>query len=114
MWLHDLADTAAQTDALRKYGVSDAVAGFRVGDTVYRVVFDGFDVTVKDEGPCDFVISAPASAWDDLRAGKLPSLNTLVATGDVFTLTGDEQVGIDCFYRYNASIQAFVELGRAS
>ena len=112
MWLHDLADRAAQTDALRTYGVCDVVAGFRIDDTLYRVLFDGFDVTVKDEGPCDFIISAPAAAWDDLIAGRLPTLNSLVAKGDVFTLTGDEQVGIDCFYRYNATLQAFVELGR--
>ncbi len=77
--------------------------------------------TVREgAAPVDCVVSAEPSDWRELIAhiqerGSADSehtLNSLVLAGDRFVLTGDEQLGIDRFYRYNASLQAFIEEAR--
>lgn len=124
-WFRALADRAeAGPDAerFRRLGVVDTAFAMRVGDFAYRLVFDGFscsEVAEWDgEAPVDFVLEAPMAEWRELvehlqEHGSLDgahSLNSLVLAGDRFRLSGDEQLGIDCFYRFNPSIQAFLEL----
>ena len=118
-WFKELAHHAREDDALRRFGVTDVRVGLRIGEHAYRLTFDGFDVEVEEgDGPVDFTIDAPMAAWRELiehihergSADSAHTLNSLVAKGDVFRLGGDEQLGVDCFYRYNASLQRFLEL----
>ena len=121
-WFEELARRAADDDGLRRLGVTDVRVGLRIGERTYRLTFDGFDVSVAEgEGPVDFTIEAPMAAWRELiehlhergSADSAHTLNSLVSKGDVFRLRGDEQLGVDCFYRYNASLQRFLELAAA-
>jgi hypothetical protein len=124
-WFQERVHRASDPDheaLFRRLGVTDTTFALRVGERAYRLVFDGFGCTEvaewTGEDPVDFVIDAPAGAWRELiehvhehgHADSAHSLNSLVLTGDVFHLTGDEQLGVDCFYRYNATIQAFLDL----
>ena len=99
-------------ERFRRLGVVDTTFAVVVGDEGYRIVFDGFgcdEVTEwHEDWPVDFVLSAPVETWREVVDGGR-SLNSLVLGGDL-ELTGDEQLGIDCFYRFNPTIESFVEL----
>ena len=121
-WFRALSAAAAADDArYRRLGVVDLVMGVRVGDAGFRLAFcdfgcEGVDAWDGTE-PVDCVLSASLGDWEELvahirdRGSADPShtLNSLVLAGDRFTLTGDEQLGIDAFYRFNATLQAFIE-----
>lgn len=116
-WFRALADRVTSpehADRFRRLGITDTTFVLAVGEEAYRIAFDGFEVgevTEWDgESPVDFVLAGSPAAWQDLldHLGNR-TLNSLVLGGEL-ELTGDEQLGIDCFYRYNPTIEAFVEL----
>lgn len=122
-WFQALAD-AADTDAerYRQLGMVECTLVLQIGDAAYRLTFEGFGCTgVSDwdgsEEGVDCHVSASAEDWRELiehiqargRADIHHTLNSLVLAGERFHLTGDEQLGIDTFYRYNATFQAFIE-----
>ena len=121
-WFKELARRAHEDDTLRRLGVVDTRVGLRIGEHAYRLTFDGWDVeVVQGDDVVDFTIEASMAAWRELiehihergSADSAHTLNSLVAKGDVFRLSGAEQLGVDCFYRFNASLQAFIELAAA-
>lgn len=120
-----LAQSAAQDPArYRRLGALDLTLAIRVGDKGYRMSFEDFGCTgVEDwDGakPVDCVITASEGDWRELfshiqargSADAEHTLNSLVLAGDRFVLSGEEQLGIDRFYRFNASVQAFIEEAR--
>jgi hypothetical protein len=121
-WFEELARRAANDDQLRRLGVVDTTVRLTIGEHAYRLTFAGWDVEISEgDEPVDFTIEAPMPAWRELieqihergAADSAHTLNSLVSKGDVFRLSGDEQLGVDCFYRYNASLQRFLELAAA-
>lgn len=106
----------------RRFGVIDTVFAVRVGEHAYRLTFDGYGCTEAVEwdgaSPVDFVIEASLADWRELidhvrdrgTADGTHTLNSLVLGGDRFRLSGDDQLGVDNFYRYNPTLQAFIEL----
>lgn len=120
-----LAESAAKdAPRYRRLGAIDLTVALRVGDKAYRIAFEDFSCTGVEEWdgkkPVDCVISASDGDWRELikhiqtrgTADARHTLNSLVLAGDRFTLSGEEQLGIDCFYRFNASLQAFIEEAR--
>ena len=99
--------------------------GVKVGDQGYRIRFEDFGCTGVEawngKDPVDCVVSAKPADWRELiahiqkrgSADPAHTLNSLVLAGDRFELSGDEQLGIDRFYRFNASLQAFIEEARS-
>lgn len=123
-----LADAARADEArFRKLGVSDFSTAFVVGDEAFRLEFVDFGcetVALWDRthpfdptNAVDFTIEAEPKDWRELlahiadhgHADPQHTLNSLVLRGDRFHLHGDEQLGEDNFYRYNATLQAFVD-----
>ncbi len=124
-WFRALAEAAsADEPRYRRLGFMEITLGVKVGDQGYRITFEDFGCSgVEDwdgSAPVDCVVSADPGNWRELiahiqeRGSADPehTLNSLVLAGDRFALTGDEQLGIDRFYRFNASLQAFIEEAR--
>ncbi|MGE0544449.1 MAG: hypothetical protein AB7R89_30175, partial [Dehalococcoidia bacterium] len=44
-WLQAVADLAMKDDRYRKYGRVDALVGVKVGDRMFRLTFDVFDIS---------------------------------------------------------------------
>jgi hypothetical protein len=117
-WFQALADRVAAPEhaaAFRRLGVTDTAFALAVGEDAYRIAFDGFEVGAVTEwdhaAPVDFVLSGSVAGWRDLLAHPgSRTLNSVVLAGGDFQLSGDDQLGIDCFYRYNPTIEAFIEL----
>lgn len=121
-WFQALTETADQhPDRYRRLGWVELALGVRIGDDRYRLVFDGYGCTeVSEHGPGDAVdceLVASAADWRELiehlqarpHADSAHSLNSLVLAGDRFQLVADEQLGADAFYRFNATLQTFIE-----
>lgn len=127
-WFRALADRARGDAArYRRLGYSDVRLGLRIGDDGYVLEFRDFgDVDVSEwdrvrddtstEG-VDCVIRASLDDWRALvehivangHADPNHTLNSLVLAGDRFVLEGDDQLGVDSFYRFNATIQALLD-----
>ncbi len=124
-WFQALADAAAADEPrYRRLGFVELNLGFRVGEKGYRVTFEDFGCTGVENwdgsAPVDCLLSASTSDWRELiehiqargSADPQRTLNSLVLAGDRFSLSGDDQLGVDRFYRFNASLQAFIEEAR--
>lgn len=124
-WFQALADAAARDpDRYRRLGWVELVFGIVVGEERYRLTFDGYVCTeVAPWLPGERVdcwVEASAADWRELiehlqtrgRADARHTLNSLVLAGDRFRLRADEQLGADAFYRFNATLQAFIEEAR--
>jgi len=121
-WFRALAAVAAADDArYRRLGVVDLVMGVRVGDAGFRLVFRDYGCEKVEAwdgaAPVDCTVSASLADWQELvhhmrargHADPDHTLNSLVLAGDRFTLSGDDQLGIDACYRFNATLQAFFD-----
>ncbi|MFQ5514023.1 MAG: hypothetical protein ACE5FG_06245 [Myxococcota bacterium] len=124
-WFRVLADSAAKnTPHYRHLGTFDLALALCVGEKSYRLSFEDFGCSGVEEWdgkkPVDCVISASLEDWRALithiqergTADPQHTLNSLVLAGDRFRLTGEDQLGIDRFYRFNASLQCFIEEAR--
>ncbi len=121
-WFRALAEAAsADEPRYRRLGFMEITLGVKVGDQGYRITFEDFGCSEVEDwdgsAPVDCVVSADPDNWRELiahiqergSADPQHTLNSLVLAGDRFALTGDEQLGIDRFYRFNASLQAYIE-----
>lgn len=121
-WFEALARQAADDEArYRRLGVIEMALGLEIGDQHYRLVFETYTCqrveTWDGRAPVDCVITASAEDWRELiehiqangRADSRHTLNSLALADNRFHLVGEEQLGIDMFYRFNATLQAFVE-----
>ncbi|MCC7076275.1 MAG: hypothetical protein IT198_04040 [Acidimicrobiia bacterium] len=131
-WFDDMAAAMqADPDRYRRLGMNDARVGFRVDgedgspEAAILLGFRDFECTSVEEvdaqrldGPdCDYYLAADRRDWEDLiahvvekgRADPSHTLNTLVLADDRVHLRGATQLGMDTFYRLNASLQAFFE-----
>ena len=124
-WLQQVAEITTKDDAYRKYGRCDAFVGLRVGDQLYSLTFDVFDIndiheTSEEElRDADFVLEMSPSGWAGLIAniaenGKadrehtLNSLDLRLPDGLARNTTGDGY-RLDKFFRFNQSLQCFFD-----
>jgi len=109
-----------------KLGFCDTVMGMKVdGETphLYALTFDVFDCSdVRElasagDTELDFILEAPLSLWremfESIRKNGQPepayTLNSLSHVGDRMKVVYDDPEGHDKFYRFMATLQAFVD-----
>jgi hypothetical protein len=114
-----------------KLGYVDCVAGFCVTDggahgrpTAFHVTFDAFDASsVREADPAeseaaDFTLEASLATWREMieniargggRADLTHSLNHLSHMGQPISVRSSDPLRRDLYFRYNQSLQAFME-----
>ncbi len=117
---------AADPAGFEKLGFCDTVMGVKVeGDSshLYALTFDVFECSdVRElaspgDAELDFTLEAPLELWREMfesikKTGHPEpaySLNSLSHVGDRMRVVYDEPEGHDAFYRFMATIQAFVD-----
>ena len=125
-WLQAVADLAMQDERYRKYGRVDALVGIKVGDRMFRMTFDVFEITdireisFDDLRDLDFYLEMEPERWQAMLesikendgAGLDYTLNTLdlkLPDGLAINAMGDGY-RMDKFFRFNESLQRFFDL----
>lgn len=126
------AATRSDPDRYRRLGAADIRFGLRVDaasgapEAAYLMTFVDFEcegvqevapATLDDASRCDCYVAAGRDAWESLiahivengKADTAHTLNTLVLADEDFHLGGATQLGVDAFYRLNATLQAYIE-----
>ena len=108
-----------------KLGFCDTLMGVKVNGEashLYALTFDVFDcsdvreLSSPDGAELDFMLEAPLSLWremlESIQKNGIPepayTLNSLSHVGDRMKVVYDEPEGHDKFYRFMATLQAFV------
>jgi hypothetical protein len=116
----------ANAAEFEKLGFCDTVMGVKVdGDVsnIYALTFDVFDcsdvreIASPDDAELDFMLEAPLSLWREMFESIQKSghpepaytLNSLSHVGDRMKVVYDDPEGHDKFYRFMATLQAFVD-----
>lgn len=122
-WFKAVADLVNRDENYRKLGTCDAAVGIQVGDRLFEVDFEAFEVTeVKEHAPdarpdVDFTLVLPFEQWREMitnirqngRADLSHTLNSIdLATPDEFA-RADDYYRRDKFYRFNQSFQMFFD-----
>ena len=109
-----------------KLGFCDTIMGVKVdGDAshLYALTFEVFEcsdvreLSSPDDAELDFTLDAPLSLWREMfesisKTGHPEpayTLNSLSHVGDRMKVVYDDPEGHDKFYRFMATIQAFVD-----
>jgi hypothetical protein len=125
-WLQAVAELAMADERYRRYGRVDALVGIKVGDRMFRMTFDVFDIgDIREIGfddlrDLDFYLEMEPERWqamiEDIRAndgaGLDYTLNTIdlrLPDGLAINAMGDGY-RMDKFFRFNESLQRFVDL----
>ncbi len=130
-WFRRLADLMNQNRALHEHlGYIDCVAAFTISDGgaggrpfTVQVTFEEFEaVDVREAGTedaprADFVLEASMGTWREMieniaRGGGRPdlthTLNYLSHMGEPIAVRSDDTMRRDMYFRYNQSLQEFV------
>lgn len=125
-WLQTVADLAMQDERYRRYGRVDALVGIKVGDRMFRMTFDVFEIldireiSFDDLRDLDFYLEMEPERWramlestrENNGAGLDYTLNTLdlkLPDGLAINAMGDGY-RMDKFFRFNESLQRFFDL----
>jgi hypothetical protein len=125
-WLQAVADLAMADETYRRYGRVDTLAGIKVGDRMFRMTFDVFEIrdireiTFDDLRDLDFYMEMEPERWramlesikENGHAGLEHTLNTLdlkLPDGLAINAMGDGYRH-DKFFRFNESLQRFFDL----
>jgi hypothetical protein len=117
---------SADAAKFEKLGFCDTVMGVKVDGNpphLYALTFEVFDCTdvrelaKADDAELDFLLEAPLSLWREMfesiqKAGHPEpayTLNSLSHVGDRMKVVYDDPEGHDKFYRFMATLQAFVD-----
>lgn len=131
VWFERLAALMnANRTRQEQLGYVDCIAQFTVldgaadgGALAYRISFEEFEAlgveetTTRDLGPADFALEGSLATWremiENIAAGKgrpdlEHSLNRLSHMGTPLQLVYTDPVRMDCYFRFNQSLQEFV------
>jgi len=125
-WLNEVAALAMADERYRKYGRVDALVGIKVGERMFRMTFDVFEIrdireiTFDELRDLDFYLEMEPERWramlEDIKAndgaGLDSTLNTLdlkLPDGLAINAVGDGYRS-DKFFRFNESLQRFFDL----
>ena len=122
-WFNAIRDIINKDEAYRHFGTCDALVGFEVGDKLYKLAFEGFEITEvseisrERERELDFTLTMPLETWKAMildikkhgRAELDYTLNTLdlMSTGEF--VRSHDQSNLDKFYRFNQTFQDFFD-----
>lgn len=123
-WFKAVADLVNQDEAYRKLGTCDARVGVQVGERMFEIDFEAFEVTDVKEldattpRDLDFTLVLPYDRWKEMlenikqngHADLSHTLNSIdLAAADEFA-RGDDYYRRDLFYRFNQSFQNFFDM----
>ncbi len=126
-WFRCVADLMnANRVRHEQLGYVDCVVQFTIADWSVQVTFEEFAATdvreADDDERADFVLAAPLAIWremiDNIAAGGgrpdlTHSLNYLSHMGTPIALRGSDPLRRDLYFRYNQSLQEFVNASAA-
>ena len=122
-WFKAVADIVNKDENYRKLGTCDAQVGIQVGDRMFEIDFEAFEVTDVKEldattpRDLDFTLVMPYDGWKEMienirqngHAGLTHTLNSIdLASPDEFA-RADDYYRRDKFYRFNQSFQMFFD-----
>ena len=124
-WFQALADIANGDEGFKKIGRLDAIVAFKVQDKIYNVTFDVLtvldihEIGEDDMRDADFVIELAPEQWrgmaedtgDNGAASRDWTLNTLdlILDEPIHRSLTNDGLRADKFFRYNPSLQRFVD-----
>jgi len=126
-WFRRVADLMNANRARQEQlGYVDCTVQFTVDDWSVQVTFEEFAVVAvregTDAGRADFILAAPLATWremiDNIAAGRgrpdlAHTLNYLSHMGAPIALHGSDPLRRDLYFRYNQSLQEFVNASAA-
>ncbi len=122
-WFQAVADLVNKDEAYHKLGNTDAQVGIKVGDRVFALTFEAFEVTKVEEidearmDDLDFTLVMSPEKWREMlenikvhgRAELDHTLNSIdLATPTEFA-QAEDYYRRDLFYRFNQSFQMFFD-----
>lgn len=124
-WFQALADIANEDAGFKKFGRLNAIIAFKVGDRSYNVTFDVLEardvreLSSDELRDSDFVIELTPEQWqgmiEDISANGTATrdwtLNTLDLVNDepIHKNLAEDGYAADKFFRYNPSLQRFMD-----
>lgn len=122
-WFRTAADLLNKSDSFKRLGTCDSEIGVQVGDRIFEIDFEAFEVTDVKEidaaraDQLDFVLVQSADAWkamlDDIKANGRAThdytLNSLDLRSDVEFARGKDYHRRDAFYRFNQTFQEYFD-----
>jgi hypothetical protein len=122
-WFQTVADLVNQDEEYHKLGTCDAVVGIAVGDRLFQLTFESFEITGVEEitgqgeRDLDFTLVLPPERWREMlenikqhgRAELDDTLNSIdLATPQEFA-QAEDYYRRDLFYRFNQSFQHYFD-----
>ncbi len=122
-WFKTAADLLNKSDSFKRLGTCDSEMGVQVGNRIFEIDFEAFEVTTIKEidaaraAELDFVLVQSADAWkamlDDIKANGRAThdytLNSLDLRSDVEFARGKDYHRRDAFYRFNQTFQEYFD-----
>jgi hypothetical protein len=122
-WFKTAADLLNKSDSFKRLGTCDSEMGVQVGDRIFEIDFEAFEVTNDKEidqaraDQLDFVLVQSPDAWkamlDDIKANGRAThdytLNSLDLRSDVEFARGKDYHRRDAFYRFNQTFQEYFD-----
>lgn len=122
-WFQAVADVVNADPNYRHLGTCDANVGIAIGDRMFEVDFEAYDVTDVKElqastpRDLDFTLVMPYERWQEMltnikqhgRAEEQMTLNSLDLEYEDEFAQADDYYRRDKFYRFNQSLQAFFD-----
>jgi hypothetical protein len=122
-WFKAIAEIVNKDENYRKLGTCDATVGIQVGERMFEVDFEAFEITEVKQldattpRDLDFTLVLSYDAWKDMienikRNGHADLTHTLnsidLAAADEFA-RADDYYRRDKFYRFNQTFQVFFD-----
>ena len=123
-WFQQAADLLNKSDSFKRLGTCDSEMGVQVGDRIFELDFDAFEVAAVKEidqaraEELDFVLIQSPDAWkamlDDIKANGHATheftLNSLDLRSDQELAIGKDYNKRDAFYRFNQTFQDYFDM----
>ncbi|MFN0147132.1 MAG: hypothetical protein ACKVT1_11520 [Dehalococcoidia bacterium] len=123
-WFQTAADMLNTSDSFKRLGTCDTEMGVRVGERIFELDFEAFEVrSVKEidearAAELDFTLDQPPEAWqamiEDIKANGRAThdftLNSLDLKSDTELARGKDYHRRDAFYRFNQTFQEYFDL----
>ncbi len=122
-WFQELRGVVNNDPNFRKFGTIDLDMGVQVDQSVFKVVFEAFEVvdvaeiTEKESKDLDFVLTMGGAQWREMlenihsngKADLHHTLNTLDLENPENFARSEDYHRRDKFYRFNQSLQDFFD-----
>ncbi len=122
-WFQSVADIINDDEEYRRLGTVDAAVGIQVGERMFEVDFDAFNIVdVKELDAAtprdlDFTLVMPHEQWREMiesikqngRAEHDYTLNSIDLNAPEEFARADDYYRRDLFYRFNQSFQRFFD-----